>query len=112
MKFTLENIISNVDNLHQVKKADLHPGDEVQLQTSNSMYLIKVDENGDYIVSGGWLDKMAIAPAKLSINGCTWGGSVIKTDIVAACGLYLEFSNRLVTSKIKKIYYFPRSLKN
>ncbi len=112
MNYSLENIIAMADNLHQVRKSDLHPGDEIQLQTKNSNYLIKVDENGKYIISGGWFDQMAMAPVKLMINGCTWGGSTIKTDIIAACGLFIEFSNRLITSEIKKIIYFPRGIKN
>jgi hypothetical protein len=32
------------------------------------------------------------------------GGSIIKVDIVAACGLSLEFGNRVVTSTIQKIF--------
>ncbi len=31
------------------------------------------------------------------------GGSVIKHDIVAACGLRLEFGNRVVTSRIRAV---------
>ena len=33
------------------------------------------------------------------------GGRVIKNDIVAACGLHLEFGNKVVTSRIKKIFH-------
>jgi len=112
MNYELKNMVEQSDKLHQVKKKDLQPGDEVKLRTKNSIYSIKVDEDGSYIVSGGWFDKMAMSPAKTTINGCTWGGSVIKTDIVAACGLFLEFGNRLITSTIQEIIYFPRSIKN
>jgi hypothetical protein len=41
---------------------------------------------------------------KTTITGCTLGGSVIKLDIVAACGLRLEFGNRVVTTPIQKVY--------
>lgn len=112
MNFELKNIILQADNLHQIKKSDLQPGDELKLKTKNSVYVIKVDGDGNYIVSGGWFDKMSVSPVKTTINGCTWGGSVIKTDIIAACGLYLEFGNRLLTSTIQEIIYFPRSMKN
>jgi len=112
MNFELKNIVEQSDNLDQIKKTDLKPGDELKLKTKNSVYIIKVDRDGNYIVSGGWFDKMAMSPIKTKINGCTWGGSVIKTDIVAACGLNLEFSNRLLTSTIQEIIYFPRSVKN
>ena len=29
MSFDLQNIVDQVDNLYQVKKADLHPGDKI-----------------------------------------------------------------------------------
>ena len=112
MNFELKNIVKQADGLHQIKKSDLRPGDEIKLKTNNSIYVIKVDGDGNYIVSGGWFDRMAMSPIKTNINGCTWGGSVIKTDIVAACGLNLEFGNRLLTSAIQEIIYFPRSMKN
>ncbi len=112
MNFELKNIVKQTDGLHQIKKSDLQPGDEIKLKTKNSVYTIKVDGEGYFIVSGGWFDKMSLSPVKTKINGCTWGGSVIKTDIVAACGLNLEFGNRLLTSTIQEIIYFPGSLKN
>jgi hypothetical protein len=64
-------------------------------------------ENGQYDVSGGWFDKNNLARTKTTIHGCTWGGSIIKSDIIAACGLHLEFGNRVVTSKIEKIFHIP-----
>ena len=41
--------------------------------------------------------------AGVTINGCTWGGSTIKRDIVAARGLRLEFGNTVLTTRIKQI---------
>jgi hypothetical protein len=38
----------------------------------------------------------------MPINGCTWGGSIIQTGVLAACGLRLEFANRVVTSPIRE----------
>ncbi len=112
MNFELKNMVEQADNLHQVKKADLQPGDEVHLRTRNSIYSIRVEKDGSYLVSGGWFDKMELSPVKATINGCTWGGSVIKTDIVAACGLYLEFGNRLITSTIQEIIFLPGRIRN
>ncbi len=112
MYYELKNIINNADTLIQIKKKDLRPGDQVQLKTVNSIYIIKVENDGSYIVSGGWFDKMEMSPVKITIAGCTWGGSIIKTDIIAACGLHLEFGNRLRTSSIQEIIYFPRGINN
>jgi len=102
----LDSQIRSVDYLHQVRKADLHPGDWVFVKTLRSLYRIKVKEHGRYEISGGWFDKKGMPPTELGIAGCTWGGSAIKIDIVAACGLRLEFSNRLITSPIQKIVLF------
>jgi hypothetical protein len=100
---SLESQIRSVDYLRQVRKADLHPGDCVFVKTLRSLYRIRVKENGRYEISGGWFDKKGLPPTELGISGCTWGGSAIKTDIVAACGLCVEFANRLITSPIQKI---------
>ena len=112
MRYDLNSIVKQADALLQLRKDDLRPGDVVKLKTKNSIYSIIVHDDGSYMVSGGWFDKMAMSPAKTTINGCTWGGSTIKTDIIAACGLYLEFGNRIITSAIQEIIYFPRDSKN
>jgi hypothetical protein len=39
----------------------------------------------------------------MAINGCTWGGSAIKQDILAARGLHLEFGNTVRTTRIREI---------
>jgi hypothetical protein len=40
------------------------------------------------------------------VNGCTWGGSAIKSDILAAPGLFLEFGNRVRTTRIQQVNLF------
>ncbi len=108
----LKSMVEQSDALSQIKKNDLHPGDLLILKTLNSVYSITVENDGKYTVSGGWFDRKKMSPVKTTISGCTWGGSVIKTDTVAACGLHLEFGNRLITSKINKIFVFPQNLRN
>jgi hypothetical protein len=39
----------------------------------------------------------------VTINGCTWGGTAIKRDIVAARGLRLEFGSTVLTTPIRNI---------
>jgi len=99
---SLEKIVERTTHLKQVRKADLQYGDLLLITTRNSVYSVRVLENGLYLVSGGWFDHNGLSPIKTRINGCTWGGSIIKTDIVAACGLCLEFGNRVVTTPIQK----------
>ncbi len=112
MNGDLSNIIDQSKYLNQLYKSRLKEGDQVILKALNSVYFISVLDDGKYIVSGGWFDKNNLAPVKTTIHGCTWGGSIIKTDIIAACGLHLEFGNKVVTSKIKKIFHIPNYRKN
>ena len=112
MDFGLQNIVNQCDNLIGIKKNTLQKGDHVILKTQNSVYNIRVDDNGHYYVSGGWFDKNSLSPMKVKMNGCTWGGSVIKNDIIAANGLFVEFSNRVITSKIKTFYVIPKHWMN
>jgi hypothetical protein len=99
--------VAQAGGLQQVRKSDLHYGDRVLVTTRNSHYRIEVLGDGMYRVSGGWFDRKHMSPLKLGINGCTWGGSAIKVDVVAACGLHLEFGNRVLTSRIERLRVIP-----
>ena len=98
---TLSGILRHAESEGAIRKTELRRGDCVVVATENSIYAIGVEEDSTYQVRGGWFDRNGDAPTRTSINGCTWGGSVIQTGIVAACGLHLEFSNRVVTSRIR-----------
>ncbi len=100
---TLANITQQAGRLKEVRKEELDSGDWVVVTTRNSTYSIRVLEGDCYSISGGWFDHEGLSPLKTTITGCTWGGSAIKLDIVAACGLHLEFGNRVVTSAIQKV---------
>ncbi len=99
---TLGAIVKQTDQLAAVRKTDLCFGDRVVVTTCNSTYSIHVLKNGQYAISRGWVDKEGLSPMTTNINGCTWGGLAIQVDIVAACGLHLEFGNRVVTSRIRQ----------
>ncbi len=100
---TLGAILEQVDGLKEVGKRELHFGDWVLVTTANSTYSIHVIGDDLYHVSGGWFDREGLSPLRTTIAGCSWGGSALKLDIVAACGLHLEFGNRVLTSAIRKI---------
>ncbi len=95
--------IEQAGRLATVRKGDLSIGDTVMLRTSNSVYVLRVAGNNMFAVSGGWFDRKGVSPMLVSIRGCTWGGSIIKVDIVAACGLRVEFGNRVTTSPVRTI---------
>jgi hypothetical protein len=101
---TLAAIVKHAQGLSAVRKTELEFGDLVVVTTANSTYSIYVLDDGFYSISGGWFDRHGLSPMKTTINGCTWGGSAIMLDLMAACGLHLEFGNQVVTSGIKRIH--------
>jgi hypothetical protein len=104
---TLGAIVQHASTLNAVRKADLDFGDLVLVSTANSLYAIHVLDDGFYSISGGWFDRKGLSPMKTTITGCTWGGSAILLDVMAACGLHLEFGNQVVTSGIREIHVIP-----
>lgn len=103
---SLDRMINRIIYLYGVRKDELMFGNLILISTVNSKYSVYVSDGDHYLVSGGWFDRKRLSPIKIGINGCTWGGNIIKTDIVAAYGLHMEFSNGLVTSKIQKVAVF------
>ncbi len=100
---TLGAIVAQTSGLEAVRKRDLLCGDWVLVTTKNSVYSICVLGSDLYSISGGWFDREGVSPQKTTINGCTWGGSAIKNDIVAALGLFLEFGNQVLTTRIQHV---------
>ena len=111
-RVTLSTLVEHVPYLQHVEKASLHVGDCMIVKTCNSVYTMRALDGGYWAASGGWFDRKGVSPLKVRINGCTWGGSAIKVDVAAACGLCLEFGNRLVTSPIRTIFIFPFGTEN
>lgn len=112
MGAALHSIVKSADFLREIPRSRLHQGDIVVVKTCNSEYSIRAELDGLFTVSGGWFDLKRKSPARTTIRGCTWGGSVIKVDIIAACGLRIEFGKGLITSPIQKIFVFPRQSGN
>ena len=104
---SLDKVTECASELKEVQKSKLRFGDLVFIQTRNSVYSINALEEGNYLVAGGWFDRKGLSPFKTTISGCTWGGSMIKLDVVAACGLCIEFGNRVVTTPVCKVCVIP-----
>ncbi|HET6272121.1 MAG TPA: hypothetical protein VFG32_04010 [Bacteroidota bacterium] len=109
---SLEAITASAEQLQEFPKSNFHPGDCLIVKTFNSTYVLRAQDDGSCLASGGWFDRKGPTPMRVHINGCTWGGCVIKVDIVAALGLCLEFGNRVTTSPIQKIIVIPRERQN
>ena len=100
---TLQEITNKGRTLEAVRKRDLRSGDRVMVATRNSLYTLWVLGDRQFLVWGGWFDRQGTSPQRVSINGCTWGGSAIKMDIIAALGLRLEFGNSVLTTPIRHV---------
>ena len=97
---TVDCLVDRLDRLPTIGKKDLMSGDQLTITTENSIYSFLVLENFRYIVHGGWFDRNVADPVPIAVNGCTFGGSMIMTDIVAGIGLHVEFANGVVTSPV------------
>ena len=100
---SLDMLARQAECVRGVRRPDLDCGDCVIVTTRNSSYVIISLGDGRFRVSGGWFDRMGASPAVTTINGCTWGGSAIKSDLIAGPGLFLEFGNRVLTTRIRDV---------
>ena len=108
----LSSLVAQAAAIRRIHKQDVQIGDRLYVVTQNSLYHVRVVGDSWYDVSGGWFDSDGVAPLRTRIVGCTWGGSAMMVDIVAACGLCIEFGNRVVTSPIRKLIIIRRGSEN
>ena len=108
----LERAAQYPDGLHMIRKADIAAGDVLIVKTCNSVYTMRSLGAGTFVICGGWFDRKGVGPCTTTVRGCTWGGSMIKVDVVAACGLCIEFGNRLTTSLVRSIIVMPAAVLN
>jgi len=100
---TLGAIVAHARCGDAVRKSDLQFGDRVIVTTRNSVYTLCTLGGDSFAVSGGWFDRNGDAPTTVTVAGCTYGGSMIRQDVVAARGLFLEFGNRVSTTRIRGV---------
>ena len=101
--YTLDTFVERLAGLESVRRGDVARGDAVVVLTRNSTYSLSPAGDGTFWISGGWFDHRRLSPARLPINGCTGGGSAIQQDVVAAPGLFLEFGNGVLTTRIREV---------
>ena len=99
---TLNNLARYAGKLPVTRCTDLEPGDCVIVSTKNSVYRLHALGGNEYHVSGGWFDRNP-SESTVTVNGCTFGGLAIWTDVVAAKGLFLEFGNSVSTTRIQDV---------
>lgn len=109
---TLDSITRNAHLYPQVRKDDVFPGDWVIIRTLRSEYVLRALGDGLYEVRGGWFDAKGYSPMITGVAGATWGGNAIMPGLLAACGLRVEFRNRLITSPVRSVVVIPGRLSN
>ena len=100
---TLGGVVAHACIGDAVTKSDLQFGDRVIVTTRNSVYTLYALGGDGFAVTGGWFDQQGDGSGAITVNGCTYGGSMIRQDVVAARGLFLEFGNGVSTTRIKNV---------
>ena len=88
-----------------VRTSDLCAGDWVIVRTKNSVYSLTALGEGRFTAIGGWFATSGGGAdgTPVRINGCTWGGHAIATNIVAAPGMCIEFGNGVRTTRVREV---------
>jgi len=103
MAQSLERLASAAAVVDGVRAGDLEPGDCLVIRTRNSVYVLRVNADGTFDAEGGWFSREEASGLGLKVAGCTWGGSAILTRMIAAPGMFLEFGNRVRTTRIREV---------
>jgi hypothetical protein len=89
---------------------DLQPGDKLAIQTRNRSYTLVSLGDESALISGH--PEFCPEPVEVLVQGCTWGGSMIKTKFVGR-GMHLEFIHpvhrTVITSQIVDVQQEPKS---
>ncbi len=99
----LEELTRAASEVEGVRRGDVVPGDRVIVATRNSIYALTAEADGAFSVAGGWFDRRGESPARLGVAGCTAGGRALLSHLIAAPGLFLEFTNGLRTTRIARV---------
>jgi hypothetical protein len=100
---TLDRIVDSVPGIEGIWAHQVNPGDWVVVRTRNSTYSLASQGDGVFRVAGGWFAMSGDDNRDVRISGCTWGGAVIHTRLVAAPGMFLEFDNGVRTTRIRDV---------
>jgi hypothetical protein len=87
-----------------VRRQEVSPGDSIIVRTQNSVYALRLGDDGAFSVSGGWFRRKGRENIRMTVTGCSLGGTMIRIDTIVACGFSIEFGNRLVTSPVRSFF--------
>jgi len=100
---SLDRLASAAAVVDGVRVGDLEPGDCLFVKTRNSLYALRLNDDGTFDAEGGWFSRQESAGSRRRVVGCTWGGSALMTRMIAAPGMFLEFDNRARTTRIREV---------
>jgi hypothetical protein len=103
MGHSLDRLASAAAVVDGVRVGDVAPGDCLFVRTRNSVYFLRVNGDGTFDAEGGWFARADRSGSRLRVAGCTWGGSALLTRMIAAPGMFLEFGNRVRTTRIREV---------
>lgn len=101
---TLTSFGEQSSEAKSVLRQEVLPGDSILVRTKNSVYSMRLGDDGMFRVSGGWFRRKGKEHAPITVTGCSYGGSMIRIDIVVACGFSIEFGNRVITSPVRSFF--------
>lgn len=107
-----DHLVGSSGDVRGVMREEFGPDDRLVVYTRNSVYELRRVDDTRFEVSGGWFERMAGRPAVLTVTGCTWGGSAVRRDLLAGCGMRMEFGNRVLTSVIRRVVLYPGGMLN
>ena len=103
MSYSLDAMAASATAVSGIRATDLQTGDCLIIQTRNSTYVLRANDDGTFDATGGWFSRHEDGAMRLRVAGCTWGGSVLLTCMVAAPGMFLEFANKVRTTRICEV---------
>jgi len=104
---TLSALADMASHCPAIARTAIRHGDAVVIQTRNSTYRLFATSDGSFLVQGGWFGRASVYPSRVEVAGCSFGGSALWEDVVAAPGLFLEFRNGVRTTRIQKVWVEP-----
>lgn len=107
VRTSLDLLAATSDDAEGIDRSTVGWGDRIEVATRNSLYRIWCVGENRFVVTGGWFDRRDPGRTVVAVNGCTWGGSAIRSDLVAAPGFFLEFGNGVRTTRIRTVRHVP-----
>lgn len=100
---SLDRMAHHSRTIQGVWASDVRTGDWVVVRTKNSVYALAALGDGRFQVAGGWFALKGEEAVPVRVTGCTWGGRAILTKMVAAPGMFIEFSNGVHTTRVRDV---------